>query len=340
MHRFIPLLIIPLIFTFAFDYYVIKNKNLKIVENKYTKNFLLKKNIINVHKDFNLKFNSTMINKFYSEKIIENIENFDDKKIVNLKPKQKIKFLEKNKIINLENITALNNSLYLASSEWQNNFSNKKIKFIKTVLPLIAFENHKILLERKKLLNIKDFLTLEKTLNNDDLRYLKKISKKYKIFMKNKHKIDLVNELLFNVNVIPNSIVLAQAANESGWGTSRFAKEYNALFGQYTYDENNGIIPFKREEGKKHLIKNFASLDKSVESYFVNINSHYAYKNFRKLRSQITDLNNDFNIRILTDALDVYAEDELYVEIINKIIESNNLNQFHLSSKFILFRNI
>ena len=331
MHRFLPLLIIPLVFTFVFDYYAIIDKNADILASNPPKNFILKENVIDVHKNFNFK--STAINNLYSEKVIQSL---DEENIVILQPKIKAKFLEKSETINTANITQLNNSLHLISSGWQNSFSNKKIKFIETVLPLIAFENHKILLERKKLLKIKDYLSFEKTLKKNNLKYLKNILKKYKISSKNKHKIDLINELLFNVNVIPNSIVLAQAANESGWGTSRFAREYNALFGQYTYDENKGIVPFEREEGKKHLIKNFTSINKSVESYFQNINSHYAYKNFRKLRSQIRDLNNDFNIKILTNALDVYAEDESYVETINKIIDSNNLNQFDLSLNVFL----
>ena len=331
MHRFLPLLIIPLVFTFVFDYYAIIDKNADILASNPPKNFILKENVIDVHKNFNFK--SSAINNLYSEKVIQSL---DEENIVILQPKIKAKFLEKSETINTANITQLNNSLHLISSGWQNSFSNKKIKFIETVLPLIAFENHKILLERKKLLKIKDYLSFEKTLKKNNLKYLKNILKKYKISSKNKHKIDLINELLFNVNVIPNSIVLAQAANESGWGTSRFAREYNALFGQYTYDENKGIVPFEREEGKKHLIKNFTSINKSVESYFQNINSHYAYKNFRKLRSQIRDLNNDFNIKILTNALDVYAEDESYVETINKIIDSNNLNQFDLSLNVFL----
>jgi len=331
MHRFLPLLIIPLVFTFVFDYYAIIDKNADILASNPPKNFILKENVINVHKNFNFK--SSTINNLYSEKVIQSL---DEENIVILQPKIKAKFLEKSETINTANITQLNNSLHLISSGWQNSFSNKKIKFIEIVLPLIAFQNHKILLERKKLLKIKDYLSFEKTLKKNNLKYLKNILKKYKISSKNKHKIDLINELLFNVNVIPNSIVLAQAANESGWGTSRFAREYNALFGQYTYDENKGIVPFEREEGKKHLIKNFTSINKSVESYFQNINSHYAYKNFRKLRSQIRDLNNDFNIKILTNALDVYAEDESYVETINKIIDSNNLSQFDLSLNFFL----
>ena len=100
------------------------------------------------------------------------------------------------------------------------------------------------------LFKMADYLKDMKTLKKDDILYLNNLAKKYKINTKNIHKIDLVNELLHSVDIIPNSIVLAQAANESGWGTSRFAKEYNALFGQYTYDENNGVIPFDRDEGK------------------------------------------------------------------------------------------
>lgn len=336
MYKSILLLIIPLVFTFTFDYFVIFNKTLENEEKKLANAYFVKKNITNIFEDSN--FNSATINNLYSEKTIENsektIENSEilvEKYIVKLKPK--LKLAKKSEFFNSKNTIVLNDSLNLISSEWQNSFSNKKINFIKTVLPLIEYENQRILLEREKLLNINEFLSLEKTLKKNDLNYLKKISKKYKISSKNKHKIDIINELLINVNIIPNSIVLAQAANESGWGTSRFATEYNALFGQYTYDENSGVIPHKREKGKKHLIKNFISIDKSVESYFANINSHYAYKNFRKLRSQISDFDNDFNIKILTGTLDVYAEDKSYVDTINKIIDSNKLNQFDLRTK-------
>ena len=330
MHKYIYILIVPIIFTFVFDYYTFDNND--IIESNLKKKSNLIYGKINVHDNFNFKFKASTINKFYSEKIIQNFDD-ENENIVKLIPKVKVEFIKNSEIIN---INEFKTTLHLVSSKWQNNFSDKKIKFIETLLPLIAFENHKILIERKKLLILKDFLLLEKTLKNSDLKYLKNISKKYKIYPKNKHKIDLIDELLLNVNLIPNSIVLAQAANESGWGTSRFAKEYNALFGQYTYDKNNGVVPFEREEGKKHLIKNFRSIDKSVESYFKNINSHYAYEHFRKCRSQIKDFNNDYNIKILANTLDVYAEDESYVDTINKIIDSNNLNQFNLFSKGFL----
>ena len=330
MHKNLYVLIIPLVFTFTFDYYFSHDDSSFFLEKETYKITILKDGFNNVHKNLYSKLNSSTINKFYSEEIIK---DYKDQNIVTIKPKKKIEFTQNKETFNLTNKDKANKSLTLNYSDWKNDFSDKKIKFILTVLPLIKFENNKIILERKRLLDIRNYLIVKKTLKNNDIEYLNKISKKYKILLKNKHKIDIIDELLINVNLIPNSIVLAQAANESGWGTSRFAKEYNALFGQYTYDENSGVIPSQREEGKKHFIKNFKSIEKSVESYFRNINSHYAYKKFRELRSQINDFENDFNIKILTSALEVYAEDKLYVNTINKIIDSNNLNQFDLNPK-------
>ena len=140
------------------------------------------------------------------------------------------------------------------------------------------------------------------------------------------------NEILISVDIIPNSIVLAQAANESAWGTSRFAKEYNAFFGEYTYDFSKGVIPLNREEGKKHLVKSFSSFDKSVESYFKNIHSHRAYKKFRLIRKLMRDKNNFSNVSLLVETLNSYAEDDNYIGTINSIIESNNLYKFDIVS--------
>ncbi len=192
----------------------------------------------------------------------------------------------------------------------------KRELFIKILLPLILAENEKINEDRKKLFKIlsKDFNTVGERV------WLKRRFKEYKIEDK-----DLA-ELKERMDIVPVSIALAQAANESGWGTSRFAKEFNALFGQYTYDENNGVIPYKRDKGKKHLIQYFPSIDKSVESYFLNINSHHAYAKFRKIRSQMNI--NTFNIKLLTETLDVYAEDKSYVDTINLIIDTNKFIQF------------
>jgi len=282
----------------------------------------------------NSKYNSEEVNMMYSQKFIDNADIYSNSIHLNkISLPKKIKIdpylSSENHKINLSSLNATlpKNSLPL---DWQKSFSLKKVEFIETLLPLIAYQNQQILVERERLFKIQNYLLDNKTLNQNDLEYLSAIADKYLIETNNKHKIDIVDKLLLSVNIIPTSIVLAQAVTESGWGTSRFAKEYNALFGQYTYNEKKGVIPYEREIGKKHLIKHFSSLDKSVESYFKNINTHYAYEKFRSIRNAMHEDNLD--IKLLTKALDVYAEDKSYVDTINSIIDSNEFTQFDLRS--------
>ncbi len=205
-----------------------------------------------------------------------------------------------------------------------------KRKFVKTVLPIIINENQNIILTRSFVFDLKEKLQTFKTLENNEIRKLNNIAKKFQIEYANKHKLDLINEILSNVDIIPNSIALAQAAIESGWGKSRFAMEYNALFGEYTYDQNKGVVPLKREFGDKHLIKSFSSYDNSVSSYFKNINSHHAYKDFRSIRNFMRTKNNNFDIDVLISKLNAYAEDDNYINTLNAVIEKNNFNNFDL----------
>ena len=111
----------------------------------------------------------------------------------------------------------------------------KKEKFINLLLPLIITENNKILSFRYQIKKIQNSLYFNKTLNKRDQMFIEKLAFEYSVKVKNRHKVDIINDLLDRIDVIPNSIVLAQAANESGWGSSRFARDFNALFGQYTY---------------------------------------------------------------------------------------------------------
>ena len=271
-------------------------------------------------------YDSFTINRLYSQKkILNNLEKnnqLTNKLIVSIK----------NKPINPSLIQSLNKEVNLISSNFDvedlelNYLSDKKKEFVKTLLPLISYENNRIYMERSRIESIKDFLINFKTLNKSEMLFLEKMAKRYKVKTKSKHKLDIANELLEMVDIIPNSIVLAQAANESGWGTSRFAREYNALFGEYTYDFSNGVVPLLRENGEKHLVKAFDSVDKSVQSYFNNLNSHYAYKDFRSVRKVMRANNNFNNIKLLVNELDTYAADKNYINIINSIIDNNKLN--------------
>ena len=345
-NKYCLLLILPVFFALL----VIIDFDSHRYKNQTSLNPLLHiyKKPINVHMDFDPSNDSTKINSLYSQKIIEDdfftnpkMRNNFEKKLAKKMTKTVISFTEtiiSDSRINIIKISDTNKPkpIQVASTNWKNNFSKKKVKFISTLLPLISYQNQKIIVERKRLFEIYYYLDLQKTLHKNDIIFLEHMAKKYLINSKNIHKIDLIERLLQSVDIIPNSIVLAQAANESGWGSSRFAKEYNALFGQYTYDEKNGVVPFRREEGERYLIRNFSSIDKSVESYFKNINTHYAYEKFRDMRSAMNKNNLGLNIKLLTECLDVYAKDEFYVETINSIIETNNFTQFDLKNHFFV----
>ncbi len=271
-------------------------------------------------------YDSYTVNRLYSQKKIldEKFNNKANKFLVSLKEKP----LNPNliKLINQDSeLKIVNQSINDINLDF---LSQPKKDFVKTLLPLISYQNQNILLERSKLEDLKASLIDHNTLTKTDLKFLNKISQKYRIVTTDKHKYDLVNELLKRVDIIPNSIVLAQAANESGWGTSRFATEFNALFGEYTYDYSDGVVPLLREEGEKHLVKTFASVDKSVQSYFNNLNSHYAYEDFRKVRKMMREKNNFSNIKLLVEELDSYAADTNYITTINAIIDVNKLDQF------------
>ncbi len=273
-------------------------------------------------------YDSYTVNRLYSQKKIlleQEKKIFSDNKIlVSIKKKP----LHPNLIKSLNqkiNLKSQNSTISPASLDY---LSSKKKEFVKTLLPLISYENNRILLERSKLESIRDFLISFNTLPKSEIIFIEKIAKKYKLNTKSKHKLDILDDLLDLVDIIPSSIVLAQAANESGWGTSRFAREYNALFGEYTYDFSNGVVPLLREEGKKHLVKAFESVDKSVHSYFINLNSHYAYKDFRDVRKIMRKNKNFSNINLLVDELHTYAADENYITTIKSIIDINTLYKF------------
>ena len=204
----------------------------------------------------------------------------------------------------------------------------KKEKFISSILPVVVRQNEEILNNRKKLLAIRDYLVINKTLGNVDQQFLESLASKYNINTVNKHKIDTIEILLESVDEIPNSIVLAQAANESGWGTSRFAKEFNALFGEYTFDTDSGVAPISRNEGEKHLIKFFPNIDESIKSYFNNLNTHTAYKKFRSSRRELREINLELDPMILVKYLKPYAKDKNYVKNIKSIIKTNQLSKF------------
>ena len=130
------------------------------------------------------------------------------------------------------------------------------------------------------------------------------------------------------MDIIPVSIALAQAANESGWGTSRFALEGNALFGQWTWSKS-GISPKNKDPNASHKVLQFQILKASVRAYKNNLNTHNAYKEFREERAKLRESGDRINGLLLTKYLKNYAGiGERYVEILDSIISKNSLTDF------------
>ena len=194
----------------------------------------------------------------------------------------------------------------------------RKKLFIQIVLPLIIEENLKIKFDRKKLFEI-----LNK--NNTTKRDKAWLNLKFKQYgIKNND----LSKLKIRMDEIPVSLAIAQAAKETGWGSSRFAQEGNALFGQWTWS-GEGIIPLDVEKDEKHKVAKFKILKASVRAYQRNLNTHPSYKGFRVERAIQRDNDENLDSLKLVNFLDKYAETgKEYTEVLKKIIKQNNLVDF------------
>ena len=185
-------------------------------------------------------------------------------------------------------------------------------------MPLIIEENLKIRFDRKKLFQI-----LNK--NNTTNRYKAWLDLKFKQYgIKNKD----FAKLKIRMDEIPVSLAIAQAAKETGWGSSRFAQEGNALFGQWTWS-GEGIRPLEVEKDKKHKVAKFKILKASVRAYQRNLNTHSSYKEFRIERAIQRDNEGKLDSLKLVNFLEKYAETgKEYTQVLKKIITQNNLIDF------------
>jgi len=198
------------------------------------------------------------------------------------------------------------------------NSKKKKEFFIQIVLPLIIKENNNIRLDRKTLFSI-----INKSNNTDaEKKWLVKKYKQYGVSSRD------LSTLKIRMDEIPVSLAIAQAAKETGWGTSRFAQEGNALFGQWTWS-GEGLKPKDAEEGKGHKVMKFNILQASVRAYQRNLNTHSSYKFFRKARAEMRDAGEQLDSIVLSKYLNKYAETgNQYVEVLQKIIKQNKLKDF------------
>ena len=199
-----------------------------------------------------------------------------------------------------------------------NSTKKKKEMFIQIILPLILSENSKIRIDRNRL-----FTILNKSSNSNlEKKWLEKKYKQYGV------KLNDLSTLKIRMDEIPVSLAIAQAAKETGWGTSRFAQEGNALFGQWTWS-GEGLKPKDADINKGHKVMRFKILRLSVKAYLRNLNTHGSYKDLRKARANLRDLEKPLDSLVLSEHLDKYAETgKKYIDVLQKIIRQNNLKDF------------
>ena len=198
------------------------------------------------------------------------------------------------------------------------NAKKRKELFIQIILPLVIEENNNIKSDRNKL-----FTILNKSKNTKaEQNWLNSKFKQYGVVNKD------LSTLKIRMDEVPVSMAIAQAAKETGWGTSRFAQEGNALFGQWTWS-GDGIKPSDADNDSTHKVMRFNVLQASVKAYQRNLNTHSSYRDFRSARAELRDNGEELDSIILSEHLDEYAETgKEYVKILQQIIRQNKLTDF------------
>ena len=203
---------------------------------------------------------------------------------------------------------------------------HRKSVFFKSMLPLILHVNEEILEERQRLIELRNRIRADRKLSTEERLWIEDLADRYEV------KSADPDDLLRRIDVIPPSLALAQAAEESGWGTSRFAQKGKALFGQRTFHQTSGLVPAERPDGERHKVKSFGRLLDGVHSYARNLNIHRAYREFRKVRAALRAEHGEGTMidgLTLAGTMSRYSERGAdYVRTIKIIIRTNELGQF------------
>jgi Bax protein len=200
----------------------------------------------------------------------------------------------------------------------------KKLAFFSYLKPMVDKSNRRVLSERRRI------LTLHKRNNLApwELAELQSIALRYRIVSFDQGSESFKN-LLERVDSLPPSLVLAQGANESSWGTSRFARDGKNFFGLWCYTADCGLVPEQRDSGSRHKVAEFDTVQEGVDYYFYNLNSHPAYNDLRQRRAKLSNTNQPLTGHALAQGLLFYSERrEAYVQDIQSMIRINNLQRY------------
>ena len=202
----------------------------------------------------------------------------------------------------------------------------KKTAFFDYMMPLVSAANQPIIEQRAEL--------LEMAADADQLsffqqRNLLQLADRYGVKAEAAENQQVIDQLLLRVAPLPPSLVLAQAAIESAWGTSRFARQGNNLFGQWCYQKGCGLVPLRRSADSKHEVAKFDSVAAAVEAYLHNLNTHRAYKDLRLLRAELSTAESSANGHQLAQTLLYYSElRQVYVDEVQAVIRINKLHGY------------
>lgn len=208
--------------------------------------------------------------------------------------------------------------------------NEKKRQFFQFLLPMIDAENQRIETQRSFLLSLKGQSSNRRSnLAKTTLGELKKLAQYYDLPLGEQGVTEQwLDDMLVRVNVLPPALVLIQAANESAWGTSRFARQGNNFFGQWCYSQGCGLVPKLRGAGQTHEVAAFTSVQESVTRYFLNINTNQAYQGLRRIRAELSQTKQDLTSTqvayALTQGLENYSErGQDYIEDLQSMIRHN-----------------
>ena len=208
--------------------------------------------------------------------------------------------------------------------------STKKQMFFNYMLPKVRQANDKILADRRLLMMIRDDLTTGDTLDPDDIQFISALKTRYRTGRQTNLR-STVDDLLIRVDVVPESLVLAQAANESGWGTSRFARQANNLFGIWCFREGCGLTPKNRDEGLTHEVAKYETVQVGLVAYIHTINTNPAYTYLRDIRATTRSQEQHFSGLALAEGLLRYSSRGIdYVRDIQQLIRVNELQKYTL----------
>ena len=204
--------------------------------------------------------------------------------------------------------------------------SVKKERFFNRLIPLVQQQNETTRQLQQRILLIRQRIVLQQPLTETDQQLITGLVIRYRLAKTADVDADLIDLLLTRVDLLPPSLALAQAANESAWGQSRFAQQANNLYGQWCFRAGCGLVPKSRPEGMNHEVASYPSWQQSVAAYFLNLNSHPAYQPLRDIRAQLREQNLPLDGELLAVGLEKYsARGAVYVESLQKIIRANNL---------------